>query len=111
MWDFIKHILQVIWDTFLTMGVTAFTMRFYNKKIMNPNSIWYYKSVIEKIKLKTFVLKITILILLSNILRVFGFKPSKESTEKLMIAIVFIIITIAVMAFINEDKKKKTPLA
>jgi hypothetical protein len=107
MWDFIKNILQAIWDTFSQLMITAFFMHCYNKKINNPDSIWYYKTIVTKIKIRAYAIKIILLLFLFNFLRVFGFKNSKEINQKLLVGMILVVLASVLLVAFSSNRKKE----
>jgi hypothetical protein len=72
MWDFIKHTGQVIYEGIV--GGVAFVVatRFFNKRIMNPTSVLYYRRPIEWLQVRYYILKLFIVMSLYTFLRKIG---------------------------------------
>ena len=78
------------------------------KKLMNPDSIFYYKKIVEKLKIAWFAVKVYIALAIFKRISTSGMFRSASKDLELKIAIAVVLVTIvAIVATVYRDDKKK----
>jgi hypothetical protein len=80
----------------------------FNKTLKNPSSRFYYKKIVEKLKIAWFAVKVYVaLAIFKRIASSSMFRSASKDLElKIVIAVVLVMI-VAVVATVYRDDKKK----